>query len=161
MNSPTERLGNAGIDLPAPFAAPPGVELSFEPVLVRDGSVWLSGSGPTAGSDLLMQGVVGEDLTVDEGAEAARLTALAAFATLERELGSLDQIATWNRVACYINSAPRLPGLALTRVADGFSDLIIQIWGDDGRHARVAPGVHALPFNLPVVVEAHLSKRPS
>lgn len=100
MSTPTQRLAALGIELPAPFAAPPGVELSFEPVLVRDGSAWLAGSGPTAGRDVLLQGVVGEDLTVEQGAEAARLTALAALATLQRTLGSLDEIRAWNRVAC-------------------------------------------------------------
>ena len=60
----------------------------------------------------------------------------------------------WLRAAVFVNSAKGLPGPGLTMVGDGFSALVKSVWGDAGGHARVAPGVHGLPFNLPLVVEA-------
>lgn len=156
MGSVRERIAELDLVLPAPFAAPPGVELRFDPVLVHGREAWVAGAGPTDGSRILVQGVVGDDLTVADGRNAARLTALAVLASLEGALGDLDRVAAWARVAVYVNSVPRLPGLGLTQVADGFSDVVLAVWGEAGRHARVAPGVHALPFNLPVVVEATL-----
>lgn len=156
MGAIGDRLVDLGFELPAPFEAPPGIELRFDPVLVRGNQAWVAGAGPTDGSKILVQGVVGEDLSVEDGHEAARLTALAVLASLQRALGDLDRISAWTRVAVYVNSAPRLPGPGLTQVADGFSDVILAVWGDAGHHARVAPGVHALPFNLPVVAEAAL-----
>ncbi|MQA63278.1 MAG: hypothetical protein GEU86_17710 [Actinophytocola sp.] len=66
----------------------------------------------------------------------------------------LDRVSRWLRAAVYVNCVPGLAGPSLTMIGDGFSQLIRSVWGDAGGHARVAPGVHALPFNVPTVVEA-------
>lgn len=149
-----ERLHGLGVALPKPWTLPPGVEAGFDMVVVSRGQAWLAGHGPVDGSDILVQGVVGDDLTVEEGALAARWAGLSILASLERALGDLARVTGWVRAAVYVNSVPHLPGPALTSVGDGFSNLIRSIWGDHGGHARVSPGVHALPFNIPVVIEA-------
>jgi hypothetical protein len=148
------RLDELGIALPEPWTMPPGVDPAFDIVVVSRGQAWLAGHGPVDGSRMLMSGVVGEDLTVEQGIEAARLAGLSVLASLERELGDLDRVTRWLRAAVFVNSAKGLPGPGLTMVGDGFSALVKSVWGDAGGHARVAPGVHGLPFNLPLVVEA-------
>lgn len=154
MTDIAERMAAVGIALPDPWTFPPGVEPAFDVAVVSRGLVWLAGHGPVHGSQILLQGVVGADLSVEQGAEAARLAALSVIASLQRALGDLQRVSRWLRAAVYVNSTPGLPGPSLTMVGDGFSALIRSIWGDAGGHARVSPGVHALPFNLPVVVEA-------
>jgi hypothetical protein len=154
MGKVKERMADLDLRLPQPWTLPPGVDAAFDIVVVSRGQAWVAGHGPVDGGTLLMQGVVGDDLTVEEGHRAARLTGLSVLASLERALGDLDRVSRWVRAAVYVNSVPRLPGPGLTIVGDGFSNLIRAIWGDAGGHARVSPGVHALPFNLPTVIEA-------
>ena len=154
MGRVEDRLSELGLVVPAAWTLPPGVEAAFDIVAVSRGSAWVAGHGPVDGSEILVQGVVGEDLSVEEGAQAARLAGLSVLASLRRTLGDLDRVSRWVRAAVYVNSAPRLAGPGLTMVGDGFSTLIRSLWGDAGGHARVSPGVHALPFGLPVVVEA-------
>jgi enamine deaminase RidA (YjgF/YER057c/UK114 family) len=131
-----QRLGELGLRLPAPMAPPPGA----------------AGHGPADGSAYLMQGKVGEALTVEQGYEAARLCALSMLAAFQEALGDLDRIAGWVRAVGYVNCTPGFPHTF--RVVNGFSDLILQLWDEAGRHARAAPGVAALPLDMPVVVEA-------
>jgi enamine deaminase RidA (YjgF/YER057c/UK114 family) len=147
-----DRLSAMGLELPALFAAPAGLEIKFDLVRVVDGYAHISGHGPMDGSRPLMQGKVGDGLSLDEGYEAARLTALSMLASLKQELGDLDRVKAWVRALGLVNCAPgfnRTPG-----VINGFSDLVLELWGDSGRHARSAIGVAELPFDLPVEVEA-------
>lgn len=154
MSDVDQRLADLGILLPQPWTMPPGVEASFAMVVASRGQAWLAGHGPVDGSQILVQGVVGDDLTVAQGADAARLAGLSLLASLRRMLGDLDRVSRWLRAAVYVNSVPGLPGPSLTMVGDGFSRVVRDVWGDAGGHARVSPGVAALPFQLPVVVEA-------
>ena len=104
------------------------------------------------GDEPLAVGKVGSDLTVEQGAEAARLTALSMLALLKDRLGDLDRVSRWIRAVGYVNCTT---GFGLTPlVVNGFSDLIVDVWGQNGVHARSAPGVAALPLNVPVIVEA-------
>jgi enamine deaminase RidA (YjgF/YER057c/UK114 family) len=112
----------------------------------------VSGHGPLDGSEVLMQGKVGSDLTVEEGYEAARLTALSIFASLKAELGSLDRVTGWVKALGLVNCAPGFS--ATPPVINGFSDLVVELWGNAGRHARSAIGAAELPFDIPVEVEA-------
>jgi enamine deaminase RidA (YjgF/YER057c/UK114 family) len=146
------RLAELGLTLPAPFAAPPGVEFRFDLVRVSGGLAYVAGHGPLDGSDVLMRGKVGADVTPEQGYEAARLTALSVLASLERELGDLDRVARWVKLLGLVNCAPGFT--ATPGVVNGFSDLVLELWGDDGRHARSAIGVAELPFDIPVEVEA-------
>ncbi|TMK72382.1 MAG: RidA family protein [Actinobacteria bacterium] len=147
-----ERLVELGLELPQPFAAPPGVEFKFDLVRVSGGVAYVSGHLPTDGADVLMQGKVGDDLTVDQGYEAARLTGLAVLASLNQELGELDRVSGWVKALGLVNCAP---GFSKTpAVINGFTDLILGLWGEAGRHARSAIGASELPFDVPVEVEA-------
>jgi enamine deaminase RidA (YjgF/YER057c/UK114 family) len=146
-----DRLAELGLTLPAPFAAPPGVEFRFDLVRVTGGLAYVSGHGPLDGSEVLVRGKLGAGVTPEQGYQAARLTALSVLASLERELGDLDRVTRWVKLLGLVNCAPGFSGMP--GVVNGFSDLVLELWGDDGRHARSAIGVAELPFDIPVEVE--------
>jgi enamine deaminase RidA (YjgF/YER057c/UK114 family) len=128
---------------------PPG---NFKLVNVHAGVAYVAGHPPISGTEILVKGVVGHDLTLDEGYKAARLTALSILASLKQELGALDRVTRWLRAVGYIQTAPDFHGNA--KVLNGFSDLIVDVWGDNGRHARSAPGQGPSPLNVPVIIDA-------
>jgi enamine deaminase RidA (YjgF/YER057c/UK114 family) len=142
------RLDELGLTLPTPLT-PPG---TFQLVKVHNGLAYIAGHGPFDGPTPLVQGLVGRDLTVDEGYEAARLTALSMLASLKAELGDLDRVTEWIRAVGYVHCAAGFAQNAT--VVDGFSDLIVELWGEAGRHARSAPGQGPAPFNVPIIVDA-------
>jgi enamine deaminase RidA (YjgF/YER057c/UK114 family) len=147
-----QRLDELGLTLPAVFTAPPGVQLPFDVVHVVGTVAYVSGHGPMDGATPLMEGKVGGELTLDQGYEAARLTALSILASLRAALGDLDRIAAWGKALGLVNCAPGFT--ATPAVINGFSDLVLELWGNRGRHARSAIGAAELPFDLPVEVEA-------
>jgi enamine deaminase RidA (YjgF/YER057c/UK114 family) len=99
-----------------------------------------------------MAGKVGADVTPERAYEAARLTALSVLASLKQQLRDLDRVTAWVKVLGLVNCAPGFSGIP--GVVNGFSDVILELWGDSGRHARSAIGVAELPFDMPVEVEA-------
>jgi enamine deaminase RidA (YjgF/YER057c/UK114 family) len=112
----------------------------------------VSGHGPLDGDRLLAKGSVGGDVSVEQGYEAARSTALSMLASLEQELGDLDRVTSWIKILGFVKCAE---GFDVTPAAiNGFSDLILKLWGDAGRHSRSAIGAGELPFGMPVEVEA-------
>jgi enamine deaminase RidA (YjgF/YER057c/UK114 family) len=142
------RIEELGLVLPAPME-PPG---NFRLIDVHDGFAYVAGHAPIDGSTVLVNGAVGRDLTLEEGYEAARLVGLSIIASLKRELGELDRVTKWLRAVGYVQTAPGFHDNA--KVVNGFSDLIVEIWGDAGRHARSAPGQGPSPLNVPVIVDA-------
>jgi enamine deaminase RidA (YjgF/YER057c/UK114 family) len=147
-----DRVAGLGLRLPRPFAPPPGVEFRFDLVTVSGAIAYVSGHLPTDGADVLVRGKVGAEVTVEQGYEAARLTGLAILASLKRELGDLDRVVRWVKALGLVNCAP---GFSQTpAVVNGFSDLVLELWGDAGRHARSAIGAAELPFDVPVEIEA-------
>ena len=154
------RLREQGFALPPPSEAPPGVRLPFTPVRVVGDRAYVSGHGPQNpdGSIAGPFGKVGAELTLEQGCEAARLTALSMLGSLSRELGDLDRITAWVRVFGMVNSAPGFA--SQPSVINGFSDFILELFGAAGAHARSAVGMAELPFNLPVEVEAEVQIRP-
>jgi len=142
------RLEELGLTLPAPLE-PVG---NYAPITIHEGLCFISGHGPFDGTTVLIEGVVGRDLTLEEGYEAAKLVALSILAALKRELGDLDRVQRWLRVVGYVQTAPDFRENA--KVVNGFSDLIVELWGDAGRHARSAPGQGPSPLNVPVIVDA-------
>ena len=151
------RLADLGLQLPEPMRLPPGVVLPFPWVRVHGDRAFVSGHAPLLADGSLAGplGKVGAELTADQAYQSARLTALAVLASLRRELGDLDRVTAWLRVFGMVNTAPGFTGTPA--VINGFSDLIIELWGPDaGSHARSAVGLAALPFNLPVEVEAEV-----
>ena len=143
-----QKLESLGLRLPEPLL-PVG---NYRPVTVHGGLGYVAGHGPFAGGEVLMQGVIGDDLTLAEGYEAARLTALSILSSLKRELGDLDRVTGWLKVVGYIHCSPGFGENA--KVLNGFSDLVEELWGDDGRHARSAPGQGPSPLGVPVIVDA-------
>jgi enamine deaminase RidA (YjgF/YER057c/UK114 family) len=152
MGQIEDRLAELGLSLPRPFAAPRGTEFKFELVRVSGGVGYVSGHLPTDGAEVLMRGKVGDDLTIEQGYEAARLTGLAILASLKRELGELDRVGGWIKALGLVNCSPGFSGTPA--VINGFSELILELWGEAGRHARSAIGAAELPFDVPVEVEA-------
>jgi enamine deaminase RidA (YjgF/YER057c/UK114 family) len=151
-----QRLTELGLQLPAPLK-PTGVKLPFPWVRVQGNRAFVSGHGPLAADGSLAKpvGKVGDQVSPDQAYDAAKLVALAMLSSLKQTLGDLDRVTAWLRVFGMINSAPGF--VDTPSVINGFSDLIIELWGPDaGSHARSAVGVAALPFDIPVEIEAEV-----
>jgi enamine deaminase RidA (YjgF/YER057c/UK114 family) len=140
------RLKELGIELPPVF--PPAGE--YQGCVIDEQLVHVGGHGPIDGERVVV-GRVGGDLTLEQGAEAARMTGLSILATLQDALGSLDQIERILKVFGMVNVAP---GFNQTpAVIDGCSHLLVQVFGDAGRHTRSAVGLAELPFGIAVEIE--------
>jgi enamine deaminase RidA (YjgF/YER057c/UK114 family) len=152
------RLAELGFALPEPMSLSSGLELPFPWVRLWAGRAFVSGHGPLQpdGSLIATLGKVGAEVTEEQAYVAARATALAVLASLRRALGDLDRVTGWLRVFGMVNTAP---GFTRTpAVINGFSDLILDLWGPDaGSHARSAIGVAELPFGIPVEIEAEVA----
>ena len=140
------RLNELGIELPPPFE-PVG---NFVAARVSRGMLYVSGQGP-AGPGGLMKGKVGRDLTLEEGVAAARLTGLNLLAVMRAELGSLDRVSAIVKLLGMVNCAPGFNNTP--EVVNGCSDLLVEVFGERGRHARSAVGMAELPFDIAVEVE--------
>ena len=136
--SPEATLRTLGIELPA--APSPGG--NYVPMKRAGNVVYLSGVIST-GPDGIIGGTAGIDRTIEEGYAAARACALTQLAVLRRELGSLDQVVEVLTVNGYVNAAPGFGDSP--EIINGASDLLVQVFGDAGRHVRAALGVSALP----------------
>ena len=151
------KLKDLGLVLPEPVKAPPGVQLPFSWVRVWGNRAFISGHPPLNPDGSLAKplGKVGAEVSLEEGYQAARLTALAILGNLKRTLGDLDRISAWLRVFGMVNAAPGFN--QMPSVINGFSDLIIELYGKEkGDHARSAVGLAELPFNIPVEIEAEV-----
>jgi enamine deaminase RidA (YjgF/YER057c/UK114 family) len=142
-----ERLGELGIDLP-PAAAPVA---SYVPVVVAAGLAFVAGQVPLEDGRPMATGRLGQELTLDEGAFWARRCALQALAALRAELGSLDRIRRVAKVTVWVASADAFTDQP--KVANGASDLLVEVFGEAGKHARAAVAAPVLPLNAPVEVE--------
>jgi len=141
-----DRLRELGIDLPP---APKPVA-SYAPVVVAGGLAFVAGQGALVDGVVLHPGHLGADVSVEHGQKCARQCALQALAALKEELGTLDRIQRIVNLTVYVASAPGFTDQP--QVANGASDLLIEVFGDAGRHARAAVGVSELPLGLSVEV---------
>lgn len=147
MTTPEERLNALGIELPE-SPKPLG---SYVPFVKTGNLVFLSGMLPLREGKLIRQGRVGEKVTVDEAKEDARAAVINALAILKANLGTLNKVRRCVKITGYIASPPEFteqPG-----VLNAASDLMVEIFGETGRHARVALGVNVLPLNSPLEIE--------
>ena len=155
------KLAEMGLALPAEMRAPPGLKITWRQVRVIGDRAVIAGHGPRAadGMPFGKPGKVGQDLTLEEGYAAARATALGVLGDLKRELGDLDRVVSWVRVLGLVNSAPGFT--AQPRVVDGFTDLMIALWGDEAAICpRAVAGAAELPANSPVIIEGEVELHP-
>ena len=146
MSRIAARLQELGLTLP-PVFPPAGNYLGC----TRSGNLlYVGGHGPVNGA-VMIRGKVGGDLTLEQGREAARMTALSILATMNAELGGLDSVRRIVKVLGMVNSDPSFT--QHPKVINGFSDLMVQVFGDRGKHARSAVGMGSLPFNIPVEID--------
>ena len=147
------RLRELDLELPAP-AAP---AFDYVPVVVWNGVAYVSGQLPKVDGEVRLTGRVGEEVLLDDAQEAARVCVLQGLAVLKQELGSLDRIARVLKVTGFVSSAPTF--FDQPKVVDAASNLLGQVFGPAGRHARSAVGVAALPRNAPVEIELVVALR--
>jgi enamine deaminase RidA (YjgF/YER057c/UK114 family) len=146
--TPEEKLAEMGLVLPkaGPAAG------NFLPAAREGNLVFLSGHGPVdAEGNLAVRGRLGAELTVEQGYEAARLTALALLRSLKAEVGELDRVKRILKVLGMVRCTEDFG--QTPRVINGASDLFVEIFGDRGRHARSAVGLYELPFQMAVEIE--------
>jgi enamine deaminase RidA (YjgF/YER057c/UK114 family) len=149
------RLASLGLKLPEPLKVPPDIQTPFAWVRIRGNQAYISGHGPQ-NPDGSIAGpfgkVGGEDVSLGEAYESAKLTGMSKLGSLKRELGSLDLVTAWLHVRGMVNV---IPGFTqTTNVINGFSDLILKLYGPEvGMHTRSAVGVQSLALDVPVIIE--------
>ena len=142
-----DKLAQMGLKLPAA-----GKPVANYVPAVRSGKlVFLSGHGPVMDDGSLITGKVGADLTLDEGYDAAKRVALILLASLKSEIGDLDKVRRVVKLLGMVNCTPDFTDQP--SVINGASDLLVELFGDKGRHARSAVGMNALPMNIAVEIE--------
>ncbi len=145
--TPEEKLTALNIQLPR-VAEPIGSYVDA----VRVGNLlFLSGKGPRNENGEYITGKLGQELTLEQGYAAARLTAIVQLAVLKKELGDLSKVKRIVKVNGYVNAASTF--YDQPKVINGFSDLMIEVFGNLGKHARTALGTNSLPLNMAVEVE--------
>jgi len=147
MGAIEDRLAHLGIELPPAFTPFANFDLT-----ARTGSfLFVSGHGPTSGSEVVFSGRVPSEVSVEEAYRAARLTALNCLRSIQDELGTLDRVKRIVKLLGMVWSDPDFTGQP--QVINGASDLFVEVFGGAGRHARSAVGMAALPMGIPVEVE--------
>ena len=148
MSAIEAKLEEMGIELPdspAPMA-------NYVPAVRTGNLLYLAGLGPAARPDgTSPTGKVGQDLSMEEGYEAARLTGINILARLKGELGDLDRVNRVVKLLSMVNAATDFT--QQPAVANGCSDLMVEVFGDKGKHARSAVGMGSLPNNIPIEIE--------
>ena len=143
-----DRLRQAGIELPQ--AAAPAA--NYVPYVLENGLLHIAGQIPFQADGSLLKGRLGEDYSLEQGQAAARLCAINLLAQMKAALGTLDRVTRVVKLGVFVSSTPAFTDQP--KVANGASDLMVEIFGDAGRHARSAVGVTVLPLGVPVEVDA-------
>ncbi len=147
MTSYSEKLADIGLTLPKvakPVAA-------YVPTVRSGNLVYTSGQLPFIDGKLAVTGKVGAEVTEEQGAEQARVCALNGLAAIAAEIGSIDDIVRVVKIGIFVASDPDFT--AQPKVGNGASELLGEIFGEAGQHARSAVGVAALPMDAPVEIE--------
>lgn len=149
-----EAIKKKGLELPDP----PKPVANYVTAVRSGNLVFLSGHGPFKEDGTLIRGKVGADLTLEQGYEAAQRTMLMLLATLKAEVGDLDKVRRVVKILGLVNCGSDFPDQP--KVINGASDLLVDVFGGRGKHARSAVGVNALPFNTPVEIEMIVEVEP-
>lgn len=150
-----KKLESLRLTLPSP----PKPVATYVPAVRSGDLLFLSGMIPMVEGKMARVGKLGKELTVEQGQETARITLLNALAVIKAELGSLDKVARIVRIGVHVASAEGFT--QQSAVANGASDLLVQIFGEAGRHARLALGAAELPLNAPVELEMIVQIKPN
>lgn len=142
-----DRLKELGLSLPAP----PKPVANYVPVVRTGDLLFLSGILPLRDGRLVLTGKLGENLTVEQGVEAARVAVLNGLSIVRSETGSLDRVKQIVKMVGYVASAPGFTDQP--QVLNGASDLLVSVFGEAGRHARVAVGAAELPRLASIEIE--------
>ena len=154
MGAIEKRLEKLGIELSDPHAP----VANYVPAVRTGNLLYLAGVGPAAKPDgTVPKGKVGRDLTVEEGYEAARLVGINILARLKAELGDLDRVKQVVKLLSMVNCTSDFT--EQPAVANGCSDLLVEVFGDAGRHARSAVGMGSLPMGIAAEIEAIVEVR--
>jgi enamine deaminase RidA (YjgF/YER057c/UK114 family) len=145
--SAEHRLKTLGVCLPET----PKAMANYLPATRVGSLVFISGQGPLANGKPTITGKLGAEVSEEQGYQAARDTIVNALAVLRAEVGSLDKVRRIVKLLAFVNSAPGF--VRQPAVVNGASDLLVEIFGDAGRHARSAVAASDLPFNIPVEIE--------
>jgi enamine deaminase RidA (YjgF/YER057c/UK114 family) len=151
-----QRIADLGLQLPSEPLLPPGVRIPFDWIRLLGDRCVLSGHGALTpdGAPAGPFGRVPSEVSLEDAQQSARLTVLAMFGALRLTLGSLDRVRDWVSLNGFVNADPGYP--QTTAVLNPASDLLLEVFGEHGRHARTAIGVVALPLNLPVIMSAEV-----
>ena len=142
-----ERIKDMGIEL-----TEPGAPVANYVNSVKTGNlVFMAGKGPRTADGTNVTGKVGVDMTIEEGYAAARLTAIQQLSALKAEIGDLNKVVRIVKVLGMVNAAPGFTDQP--EVINGFSDLMVEVFGDRGKHARAAVGMGSLPRNIACEIE--------
>lgn len=144
---PENRLKELGIHLAEPTAP----TANFLKAVRIGNLVYLSGHGPDKPEGGQIIGKLGSDLTIGQGQEAARLVGISLLSSLKKEIGNLNKVKRIVKVLGMVNAVPTFANHS--QVINGFSDLMVQVFGENGKHARSAVGLSSLPANIPVEIE--------
>ena len=142
-----EKLKELGLTLPAP----PKPVANYVPAVRVGDLLFLSGVLPSRDGQLIVTGKLGGSLTVEQGMEAARVAVLNGLSIIRSQAGSLDRVKQIVKMVGYIASVPGFTDQP--QVLNGASDLLVSVFGEAGRHARVAVGAAELPREAPVEIE--------
>jgi enamine deaminase RidA (YjgF/YER057c/UK114 family) len=143
----SKKMAEAGISLPEPQS----VAGSYVPVVIADGLAFVSGQIPAQDGQVKFKGKLGRDVTIEQGQQAARLCAVNGLSQLNKTLCSLEDIVRIVKLTGFVNCEPSFTDQP--KVVNGASDLLVQIFGEKGKHARAAVGVSSLPLDSAVEVE--------
>jgi enamine deaminase RidA (YjgF/YER057c/UK114 family) len=142
-----EKIKQIGLELP-PAVQPVA---NYVPAVRTGNLVFLSGQGPFREDGTLVTGKIGSDLTQEEGYDAARRVGIGLLASLKSEIGDLDKVRRVVKLLGMVNCTPDF--VDQPKVINGASDLLVDVFGDKGKHARSAVGMNALPMNIAVEIE--------
>ena len=145
------RLKELGLTLPNV----PAAVANYLPYRIAGNLLFLAGQGPRTSDGGYLTGKVGGEVSVDEGYKRARIVGMQLLATMKLALGSLDRVDQVVKMLCMVNAVPDFKDHP--KVADGMSNLFVEVFGENGKHARSAVGMGSLPNQISVEIEGVIS----
>ncbi len=144
-----ENIKNLGLNIPEL----PKALANYVPYKLVDNTIYISGQAPVQNGEIIYRGKVGSDITVEDGIDAAKLCVINIIAAVKKGLdGDWDKLDSFVKLTGYVNCQDNFTDQP--KVINGASDMLVDIFGEQGRHARVAVGSNALPLGIAVEIDA-------